>query len=67
MFFNYFQLKQMETTKMSFEYQVKGEKDKLTKMEKEFDKVKLERVKWETKAQSIEAELNVRKRKLSRL
>lgn len=49
---------------MSLEYQVKGEKDKLTKLEKELDKVKVERAKWETKAQSIEAELNVRNLKV---
>lgn len=54
----------METTKMSFEYQVKGEKDKLTKMEKELDKVKVERAKWETKSLSIETELNVRNLKI---
>lgn len=54
----------METTKMSLEYQVKHEKDKLTKMEKELDKVKLERTKLETKSQSIEAELNVRNLKI---
>lgn len=50
----------METTKISYEYQVKGEKDKLTKVEKELDKIKTERAKWETKAQAVEAELNVR-------
>lgn len=44
---------------MSLEYQLKGEKDKLVKKEKEFDKLKTERVKWETKAQAVEAELNV--------
>jgi hypothetical protein len=50
----------METSKISCEYQVKGEKDKLAKMEKELDKIKTERAKWETKAQAVEAELNVR-------
>ena len=54
-----FQLKQMETTKMSCQYQVKSEKDKLVKVEKELDKLKTERAKWETKAQSMEAELKV--------
>lgn len=44
---------------MSFEFQIKGEKDKLTKKEKELEKLKTERTKWETKAQSVEAELNV--------
>lgn len=52
-------MKQMETTKMSIEYQLKGEKDKLAKLEKEVDKIKTERAKWETKAQAVEAELNV--------
>lgn len=50
----------METTKISFEYQVKGEKDKLVKMEKELDKLKTERAKWETKTQAVEAELSVK-------
>jgi hypothetical protein len=50
----------METTKMSFEYQVKSEKDKYVKIEKELDKLKTERAKWETKAQAVEAELSVR-------
>lgn len=55
----YFQLKQMETSKISWEYQLKAEKDKLTKKDKELDKLKTERAKWETKSQAIEAELNV--------
>lgn len=54
-----YQIKQMETTKMSFELQVKGEKDKSTKMEKEFEKLKIDKAKWETKAQAVEAELSV--------
>jgi hypothetical protein len=45
---------------MSFEYQVKSEKDKYVKIEKELDKLKTERAKWETKAQAVEAELSVR-------
>jgi len=49
----------METTKISVEYQVKAEKDKAIKLEKELDKLKTERAKWETKANSIEAELAV--------
>lgn len=49
----------METTKTSFEMQLKGEMIKLVKMEKELDKIKLDRTKWETKAQAIEAELSV--------
>lgn len=44
---------------MSLEYQLKAEKDKLTKKDKEVEKIKTERVKWETKAQSIEVELDV--------
>lgn len=44
---------------MSLEYQLKAEKDKLTKKDKDVEKVKTERVKWETKVQSIEAELDV--------
>lgn len=50
----------METSKMSHEFQVKHEKDKLVKMEKELDKIKTEKAKWETKAQAVEAELNVK-------
>lgn len=45
---------------MSFEFQIKGEKEKLAKKEKEVDKLKTERAKLETKAQAVEAELNVR-------
>lgn len=49
----------METSKISWEYQLKAEKDKLTKKEKELEKLKTERTKWETKAQAVEDELNV--------
>lgn len=45
---------------MSLEMQLKSEKDKLNKMEKYSDKTKTERAKFETKAQSFEAELKVR-------
>lgn len=44
---------------MSLDYQVKHEKDIVVKKEKELDKMKTERAKWETKAQAAEAELNV--------
>lgn len=44
---------------MSFELQLKAEKDKLVKKDKELDKMKTEKAKWETKAQAIEAELGV--------
>lgn len=44
---------------MSLEFQLKSEKDKLVKKEKEMEKVKTERGKWETKLQALEAELNV--------
>lgn len=49
----------METLKISLEFQLRGEKDKVTKKEKELDKLKTEKAKWETKAQSVEAELIV--------
>lgn len=54
----------METSKISLEFQLKGEKDKLSKRDKEFDKLKTERAKFETKAQAFEAELNVSSRLL---
>lgn len=54
----------METTKMSLDFQLKAEKDKLTKKDKELEKLKTERVKWETKAQTAETELNVSKEKV---
>jgi hypothetical protein len=49
----------METTKLSFEFQIKGEKDKFVKKEAELERLKSERLKWETRAQAVEAELNV--------
>jgi hypothetical protein len=49
----------METTKMSLDLQLKGEKTKVTKIEKELDKIKIDKAKWETKAQAVEAELAV--------
>lgn len=52
---------------MSLEYQLKAEKDKLTKKDKEVDKIKSERVKWETKVQSIEAELDVSEKVFKKL
>lgn len=51
----------METTRISLDFQIKAEKDKLTKKEKELDKLKTERAKWETKTQAAEDELNVSK------
>ena len=53
----------METTKMSLEYQLKAEKDKIAKKDKEVEKIKTERLKFETKVQAVEAELNVRRNK----
>lgn len=44
---------------MSLEFQLKGEKDKVVKKEKELEKLKTEKAKLETKAQSVESELNV--------
>lgn len=52
-------MSQLETTKMSLEAQVKNEANKYGKIEKELDKVKTEKAKFETKAQAIEAELSV--------
>lgn len=49
----------METTKMSLEALLKGEATKFSKLEKEFDRIKIDRIKFETKAQAIEAELSV--------
>lgn len=49
---------------MSLDFQLKAEKDKLTKKDKELEKLKTERVKWETKAQTAETELNVSKEKV---
>lgn len=54
------QIKQLETSKTTFEKQVKEEKDKFTKLERDFEKCKIDKAKWETKAQAIEAELSVR-------
>lgn len=45
---------------MSLDYQLKAEKDKIAKKDKEVDKLKTEKVKWETKAQAAETELEVR-------
>lgn len=55
----HFQFKTLETTKASLELQVKGETNKLNKMEKELDRIKVERIRFETKAQAVEAELAV--------
>lgn len=44
---------------MSLEAQLKGETTKFNKLEKEFDRIKVDRIKFETKAQAIEAELSV--------
>lgn len=44
---------------MSLEFQLKGEKDKLVKKEKEMEKLKTERSKWEAKVQTAETELKV--------
>lgn len=48
---------------MSLEYQLKAEKDKIAKKDKEVEKIKTERLKFETKVQAVEAELNVRRNK----
>lgn len=57
--FSFSQIKQMENTKATFEKQVKVEKDKLNKLERDFEKCKIDKAKWETKSQAIEAELSV--------
>lgn len=44
---------------MSLEYQLKAEKDKLTKKDKEVEKIKAERVKAEATAKTLEADLEV--------
>jgi hypothetical protein len=44
---------------MSLEAQLKSETNKFNKTEKELDKIKTEKAKFETKAQAIEAELSV--------
>lgn len=44
---------------MSLEAQLKNETNKFNKIEKELDKLKTEKAKFETKAQAIEAELAV--------
>lgn len=44
---------------MSLDAQLKGEATKFSKMEKELDRIKVDRLKFETKAQAIEAELAV--------
>lgn len=54
------QIKQLETSKTTFEKQAKDEKDKFTKLERDFERCKIDKAKWETKAQAIEAELSVR-------
>lgn len=56
----------METMKISMDFQIKAEKDKLTKKEKELDKFKTERSKWEAKTQAAEDELNVSRKNLLR-
>lgn len=53
------QTKTLETTKISLDAQVKNEANKLSKMEKELDRIKVDRIKFETKAQAMEAELAV--------
>lgn len=44
---------------MSLDFQLKAEKDKLTKKEKELEKLKTERTKYQTRTQVAEDELNV--------
>lgn len=54
-------MSQLETTKISLEAQVKNEATKYKRIEKENDKIKTEKAKFETKAQAMEAELAVSK------
>lgn len=53
-------MSQLKTTKMSLEVQVKNETNKCSKIEKEFERIKTERAKFEAKAQAIEVEFSVR-------
>lgn len=52
-------MKQAEAAKGLLDYQLKAEKDKIAKLEKESEKIKSERLKWEQKVGSIDADFNV--------
>ena len=54
------QIKQADVAKTLVENQLKSEKDKATKAEKEIEKIKTERLKLETKASALDVELAVR-------
>lgn len=54
------QIKQADTAKSLVENQLKSEKEKATKVEKEIEKIKTERLKLETKASALDVELAVR-------
>lgn len=54
------QIKQADAAKTLVESQLKLEKEKATKIEKEAEKIKTERLKWETKAGALDVELAVR-------
>ena len=54
------QIKQADAAKTLVESQLKSEKDKVSKVEKEIEKIKTERLKYETKASALDVELAVR-------
>lgn len=55
------QIKQQEAAKALLESQIKNEKERAVKYEKDFEKEKKERVRWESKVTDIDADLSVNK------
>lgn len=53
------QIKQQEAAKSLLESQIKNEKERATKYEKDFEKEKKERVRWESKITDLDADLSV--------
>lgn len=57
--FALFQIKQTEASRVLLENQMKFDQEKYLKLEKDFDKEKKERTRWESKVADIEADLVV--------
>lgn len=55
----FFQIKQTEASRVLLENQMKFDQEKYLKLEKDFDKEKKERTRWESKVADIEADLLV--------
>lgn len=56
----FLQIRQQEAAKAQLETQIKNEKDRASKLDKDYEKEKREKNRWESKAADLDTDLSVR-------